>query len=798
MATTSPHRELERSRITLLGLVAAAVLLAAGLPGDASAESRDTTKDIFVSAIIGHTPIAIWSDGDTVWGPDMVNDHIYAYDLDTRQRDKPKEFNTLYTSGNTSPTGVWSDGDTMWVADIVDIKIYAYDMDTKARDSSKDFDTLEAASNDWPRGIWSDGTTMWVVDEEDAKIYAYNMDTKARDSSKDFDTLSAAGNTEPRGIWSNDDTVWVADYDDAKIYAYNMTTKARDSSNDFDKLAAAGNTSPYGVWSDGNTFWISDTIQNAILAYDPDTDAAAPTSNAAPVANAGEPFAAKSGDTATLNGTASSDSDGDTLTYSWMSVLGPDTTITNPTTSSPTFTAPEFNQDEAIITYPDPGTLEVDWFSSPWSDVVFMLQVSDGWKTDIDTVVVSVTPPAGILSTDAGQDQTVLLGDTVTLHGSVRQSITTGTGVVLTGAVPEDTVSYEWTQLSGTTVTLSNYTASNPTFTAPDAPARLFFWLNATDGTQSTTDTVTIIVVHPNRAPTANAGQDQTINVNQTVTLNGAGSTDPDGDTLTYTWSQTSGDTVTLSDTAASSPTFTAPASASTLAFQLNVTDGTLHSTDTVTITVQVNVDDNSDATSIQITHVDGGSGFVTFTDGMTVNTDMPRFRGTSSGYDSVTLQVQNSTGTITQIGTGTGVNDDGSFQRGRTTLDDGTYTILVGSVQLGTITVDTSSSTTVSSAPSVSITQIDTGSGFVTFTDGMTVNTDMPRFRGTSSGYDSIMLQVQNSTGTITQIGTGTGVNDDGSFQRGRTTLNDGTYSIFVNSNSGTILGTFTVSTGN
>ena len=123
--------------ILLGGILFAAVMLAAGLPDDASAESRDTTKDIFVPAIIGHTPIAIWSDGDTIWGPDMVNDNMYAYDLDTKQRDKSKEFRTLYSSGNNSPTGVWSDGDTMWVADIVDVKLYAYDMSTKARDSSR-------------------------------------------------------------------------------------------------------------------------------------------------------------------------------------------------------------------------------------------------------------------------------------------------------------------------------------------------------------------------------------------------------------------------------------------------------------------------------------------------------------------------------------------------------------------------------------------------------------------------------------------------------------------------------------
>ena len=652
---------------------------------------------------------------------------------------------------------------------------------------------------------------MWVVDEEDAKIYAYDMSTKARDSSKDFNTLSAAGNTEPRGIWSDNETVWVTDYDDGKVYAYNMTSKARDAAKDFDKLSAAGSTSPYGIWSDGTTFWITDTIQDGILAYDPDTDKTVPTSNAAPVADAGEPFGARSGDTATLNGTASSDSDGDTLTYSWLSVLGPAATITNPTASSTTFTAPDFNQDEAIITYPDPGTLQVDWFSSPWSDVVFLLQVSDGWKTDIDTVVVSVTPPAGILSTDAGLDQTVQQGDTVTLHGSVRQSITTGTGVVLTGAVPEDTVSYEWMQLSGTTVTLSNRTASNPTFTAPDGPARLHFWLNATDGTQSTTDSVFVIVAQPNRAPTADAGQDQAVNVNQTVTLNGAGSTDLDDDALTYTWSQTSGDTVMLSNMTASSPTFTAPDSAAILMFRLNVTDGVLHSTDTVTITVQVPTNGEAadvsgtvgmaSETFVRITHVDGGSGFVAYHSGITVSADTPRFKGTSSGYDAITLQVRDSDGTITQIGTGTGVNSDGSFQRGRTMLADGTYTILVGSVELGTIIVNTTTNTPVSlsasSSPSASITQIDGGSGFVTFTDGMTVNTDMPRFRGTSDGYDSIRLQVRDSDGTVTQIGTGTGVNGDGSFQRGRTTLSDGTYNIFVNSETDKIIGTFVVSTG-
>ena len=69
--------------------------------------------------------------------------------------------------------------------------------------------------------------------------------------------------------------------------------------------------------------------------------------------------------------------------------------------------------------------------------------------------------------------------------------------------------------------------------------------------------------------------------------LNGTGSSDPGGKSLTYQWTQTGGAAVTLSSSTAAQPTFTAPSSPATLTFQLVVNNGTASSSPaTVTITV--------------------------------------------------------------------------------------------------------------------------------------------------------------------------------------------------------------------
>ncbi len=89
-----------------------------------------------------------------------------------------------------------------------------------------------------------------------------------------------------------------------------------------------------------------------------------------------------------------------------------------------------------------------------------------------------------------------------------------------------------------------------------------------------------------NNTPIANAGINQAVALNVGVTLNGSGSSDPDGDTITYSWVQTSGTSITLSDTTVVSPTFTAPGAGTSIVFELTVSDGRKTSSDSVTIVV--------------------------------------------------------------------------------------------------------------------------------------------------------------------------------------------------------------------
>jgi len=102
------------------------------------------------------------------------------------------------------------------------------------------------------------------------------------------------------------------------------------------------------------------------------------------------------------------------------------------------------------------------------------------------------------------------------------------------------------------------------------------------------TNTKCETITQGNNPPTSNAGPDQSVFVNDNVILDGSGSSDPDGDPITYLWSflsRPAGSTATLSDPTVVNPDFTVDVFG-TYVLELIVNDGELNSApDSVTIT---------------------------------------------------------------------------------------------------------------------------------------------------------------------------------------------------------------------
>ncbi len=131
--------------------------------------------------------------------------------------------------------------------------------------------------------------------------------------------------------------------------------------------------------------------------------------------------------------------------------------------------------------------------------------------------------------------------------------------------------------------------------------------------------------IWPNQAPEASAGEDLTVIEGDLVELEGSSSYDPDGRDIAFEWRQTSGVKVVLSDSAAPSPSFTAPGvenDPELIEFELTVTDESgLQAGDSVLITVEPDINrsggDGSDNAG-QTVEGGGGNGGLCFLGALT------------------------------------------------------------------------------------------------------------------------------------------------------------------------------------
>jgi hypothetical protein len=312
--------------------------------------------------------------------------------------------------------------------------------------------------------------------------------------------------------------------------------------------------------------------------------------NAAPIADAGADQTGKrAGSTVTLSASGSTDGDGDTLTYSWTQTDGTTVSLTGATTATPSFTVPALDADETL-------TFEVTVTDVPGS-------------TDTDTVDVGILANAAPVATTPTAITGVKAGATVTLDVSATDA-------------EGNTISYAWSQVDANgdpldgedplKVSLSSAAVKQPTFTAPGllAPATLRFKVVPTDSNGKAGDPVYAEVsVLANQAPIAKAGPNQNaVPGGASVTLDGSGSSDPEGHTITYSWTQIAGLAVTLSSATAQKPTFTAPAANGLLlTFRLTVTDNYgATATSTVSVATRANRPPTSDAGDAQLGKVPG------------------------------------------------------------------------------------------------------------------------------------------------------------------------------------------------
>jgi hypothetical protein len=224
----------------------------------------------------------------------------------------------------------------------------------------------------------------------------------------------------------------------------------------------------------GATLTFQLVVNDGTQDSEPDTvDITIKDVNHPPVADAGPDQTIQEGSPVALDGSASYDLDNDDLTFSWAQTGGPTVALAATDTAQPSFTAPTVGSAGETLT--------------------FQLTVGDGLASATDEINVMVDNVNHSPTASAGDDQTTDEGGSVTLHGS--------------GTDPDnDPLTYEWTQFSGPTVTLSGTTSPTPNFTAPAVGAGgadLMFELVVRDDglLESEPDQVTVHVLDKNDPP---------------------------------------------------------------------------------------------------------------------------------------------------------------------------------------------------------------------------------------------------------------------------------------------------------
>lgn len=284
--------------------------------------------------------------------------------------------------------------------------------------------------------------------------------------------------------------------------------------------------------------------------------------NYPPVANAGNNTSLTlPGNTVQLNGLSSYDPENSPLTFNWTKISGPaQHSINNPVIGNPVVSNLVAGNYSFKLTVADTNSL---------------------FGMDTVTITVINPNPNQLPFARAGTDQQISIPqNAVTLNGTASSDTD--------GAIE----SYLWTNIAGP----SQFTLTGNTTSVVSVsnlrPGNYLFRLAATDnqgGTGYDTVQVTVINPFPNQLPVAEAGNNVTITLPvNSVNLNGAASSDPDGTIVSYLWSQASGPAPALIVTPGNVTSGFQNLVTGSYQFVLRVTDDSAAiDTDTIAVTVQ-------------------------------------------------------------------------------------------------------------------------------------------------------------------------------------------------------------------
>jgi hypothetical protein len=326
-------------------------------------------------------------------------------------------------------------------------------------------------------------------------------------------------------------TITVSAGDYGSISPVGPVSVERGSSRTF-TISADPGYSIVGVIVDGDSVDAATSHTFSNIDADHTISAFFDLENQAPIADAGPDQNIESAVVVSLKGSNSIDLDDGIASFLWEQVSGP-------------FVELLFDpvEPDAIFVSPDVGP--------NGESLIFRLTTTDySGASSSNECIVNVIRDNMPPTADAGDDQNVSSGNIVTLDASNSSDMDGGIGT------------YQWSQISGKPVILSNADSVHAEFVAPivhPEGSSLKFSLTIADtGTLKARDACIVNVVSQNTPPISDAGPDETVTEGSSVTLDGAGSFDSDDGIVLYLWKQISGTPVTLSDSTAIQPTFTA------------------------------------------------------------------------------------------------------------------------------------------------------------------------------------------------------------------------------------------------